>query len=481
MNGISYYDILSRIGIAITSLFISCETTTGTNLGDRPNIVWLIAEDVSPDLGCYGNSLVKTPQIDKLANNGIKFENAFASCPVCSPSRSAFITGMYQSSIGAEFHDTMEKNKLPLPEEEQTLPDILYDNGYFVDYNGKTHFNFKYDGAAIKDRQLEERKKDQPFFLVLQTKHTHRPFKRDTLRPINPDLVVLPPYYPDHAITRRDWANYLEDVQHFDDWVGEQMRWLEENNLLDNTIIVFFGDHGRPHVRGKQFLYDEGLRVPLIITRYKKNAQKESISEIVSLIDLAPTMLKAAGLPIPDSMHGIDILSDINREYIVASRSRMGDAVDKMRAIRTKDYLFIKNFMPEVPWMQLSSYKKSSYPVFTLMEVLYENDQLTEEQSIFMSESKPEFELYNLINDPFQLNNIAYSNRIVTHKFIKILEDWQKKTNDIYTDPDESDLQAMILEKRENLKKWYIRNGLSENPSNEEVLEIWYQILSINY
>ena len=115
------------------------------------------------------------------------------------------------------------------------------------------------------------------------------------------------------------------------------------------------------------------------------------------------------------------------------------------------------------------------------MEVLYENDQLTEEQSIFMSESKPEFELYNLINDPFQLNNIAYSNRIVTQKFIKILEDWQKKTNDIYTDPDESDLQAMILEKRENLKKWYIRNGLSENPSNEEVLEIWYQILSINY
>lgn len=462
------------ISFLLIALFISCE-----NVSEDPNIVWLIAEDLSPDLGCYGHPLVRTPNIDKLANQGVRFENAFASAPVCSPSRSGFITGMYQTSIGADHHDTMEKNKFTLPEGVKTLPDIFYEAGYYVDYNGKTHFNFKYEGEAIKDREWDERKKQQPFFLVLQTKHTHRPFTRDTLRPIDPEKIDLPSYYPDHEITRRDWADYLEDVQHLDDWVGEQMDWLDSNNLLENTVVVFFGDHGRPHVRGKQFLYDEGLKVPLIIVRFNKNKEQRVVKELVSLIDLAPTMLKLAGLQVPDNMHGVDILSEISRNHIFSSRSRMGDAIDKMRGIRTEDYLFIKNYMPEKPWMQLSSYKKRSYPVYTLLEVLQEKDQLTEEQAYFMAETKPEYELYNVKEDSFQLYNLADSNPELINKFKIILEKWQAETNDRFEDPDQSDLEDMIAGKRADLKKWYKDNELSENPSNEEVLDLWREKLGL--
>jgi N-sulfoglucosamine sulfohydrolase len=453
-------------------MLFSCEEAS-----ERPNIVWMIAEDLSPDLGCYGHELVSTPHIDALAMQGVRFENAFASGPVCSPARSGFMTGVYQTSIGADHHDTLEKNKLPLPKRIKTLPDILYDAGYFVDYNGKTHFNFKYDGEAIKDRDLSERAEGQPFFLVLQTKHTHRPFTRDPLRPIDPASIDIPPYYPDHEITRRDWADYLEDVQHLDYWVGEQMKWLNENNLLVNTVVVFLGDHGRPHVRGKQFLYDEGLKVPLIITHFGKKKQQKVVESVVSLIDLAPTMLNLAGMEIPPTMHGIDILSKINREHVFASRSRNGDAIDKMRCIRSNDYLFIKNFMPDKPWMQLSSYKKSAYPVYTLLKILHKNNELNREQSIFLSQTKPVYELYNVRDDPFQVNNLADSDPTRVKKFDEILINWQKTTNDTFDDPDQHDLESMIADKKAGLVKWYLNNGLPENPTDEDVLNFWHNRL----
>jgi uncharacterized sulfatase len=178
-------------------------------------------------------------------------------------------------------------------------------------------------------------------------------------------------------------------------------------------------------------------------------------------------------------MNGLNILSEIEREHIFASRSRMGDAIDKMRAIRTDDYLFIKNFMPEVPWMQLSSYKKRSYPVYTLLEVLHEKNQLTEEQAYFMAEAKPEYELYNVKKDPFQLKNLADANPELVTNFDKILETWQAETNDHFEDPDQSDLEEMIAGKRAGLRKWYKDNGLSDNPSNEEVLNLWKKKLGL--
>jgi uncharacterized sulfatase len=463
---------------SLALLFIGCAEDDGSS--GKPNIIWLVAEDLSPDLGCYGLTLVKTPNLDRLASQGVRFTHAFATCPVCSPSRSGFITGMYQTSIGADHHDTMEKNKLHLPHGISTLPDLLYDAGYFVDFNGKTHFNFKYEGIAIKDRDMSERGVNQPFFLVLQTKHTHRPFTRDTKHPIDPSKIDLPPCYPDHEITRRDWADYLEDVQHLDDWVGQQMEWLASNNLLDNSVVVFFGDHGRPHVRGKQFLYDEGLKVPLIITGFGKQKQKPEVSgKLVSLVDLAPTMLEIAGLKVPEYMHGLNLFSETDRKYIFATRSRMGDAIDKMRSVRTKDYLFIKNYMPGKPWMQLSSYKKRSYPVFTLLQLLHEREMLTDSQNYFMTHTKPVYELYNLKDDPYQLHNLAYSNPDLIRKFLDVLAKWQAETNDTFHDPDQEDMEMMIADKKNGLETWYLKNNLSRTPSNDELLDLWYIILGL--
>ena len=182
---------------ALATTLASC----GAQQDEQPNIVWLIAEDFSPDLGCYGHPLVHSPNLDKLAAEGIRYEYAFASSPVCSAARSGFITGMYQNALAADEHDTMEKNKLPLPAGVKTLPDYFHDAGYFVSFNGKTHFNFKYEGEGIKARDIEERAEGQPFFLVLQTNSTHRrrggSFLRDSIRPVDPAAVELPVCYPD--------------------------------------------------------------------------------------------------------------------------------------------------------------------------------------------------------------------------------------------------------------------------------------------
>ena len=456
------------IKISVFLFLIACNQVQP----EKPNIIWLIAEDISPDLPCYGNFDASTPSINKLAENGIVFHNAFATGPVCSPSRSAFLTGVHQTTLGADFHRTLKKNKPSLPEGVKTLPQIFYEAGYFVDYNGKKDVNFNYKEEGFKDRDWSERKPGQPFFMVLQTFHTHRPFHRHEKK-VNPDSVSFPPYYPDHALTRRDWANYLEDIQHLDDWVGEQMQWLADSNLLENTIVVFVGDHGRPHVRDKQFLYDGSLKVPLIISHYNKQKQQKVNNKLISLIDLAPTMLEAANLPVPSYMHGVSLNEKEERKYVFAARDRSGDAIDKMRSVRSKDYLLIKNYMPEKPYMQKSGYKLSRYPVFSLMHYLAEEEKLTPEQQIFMAKTKPEYELYNVKTDPYQLNNIAETEPEVLQEMQKVLSEWQTVTNDTLSDPDIVDLSKKLKGKSDWLKSWYDENGLSYDANWKELVEFW--------
>jgi N-sulfoglucosamine sulfohydrolase len=238
----------------------------------RPNIMWLISEDTSLDLECYGNAIVKTPNINRLAAEGIKYTHTFSTCPVCSPSRSAFMTGMYQTTIGAHQHRT--RPAVSLPAQVSLITEYFRNAGYYItncssiqyDRPGKTDWNFKpntdkpFDGSDWRDRAL-----GQPFFAQVNFHLTHRIFERDKNRPIDPATVEIPPYYPDHPVTRRDWANYLESVQVLDRRIGKVLSRLEEDNLLDDTILFYFADHGRPHVRDKQWLYDGGIHVPLII------------------------------------------------------------------------------------------------------------------------------------------------------------------------------------------------------------------------
>ncbi|MFA7003871.1 MAG: sulfatase, partial [Verrucomicrobiia bacterium] len=241
----------------------------------RPNILWLIAEDFGPHLGCYGTKEVWTPNLDKLASDGVRYTRAFTTAPVCSASRSAFMTGMYQTAIGAHNHRSHRDDGYKLPDGVRVLPDWLRDAGYFTANlrelpkefgfkgTGKTDWNFTYEGKPYDSDQWDDLKSHQPFYAQINFHETHRKFNGE--KRADPAKVVIPPYYPDHPVTRTDWAAYLDAASELDRKIGLILKQLETDGLVDNTVVIFFGDNGQAHVRGKQFCYDSGLLVPLII------------------------------------------------------------------------------------------------------------------------------------------------------------------------------------------------------------------------
>lgn len=377
--------------------------------GQQPNVLWILIEDWSTDLSCYGTPLVQTPNIDKLAAEGIRFEHAFTTSPVCSTSRSAMMTGFHQNYIGANQHRTA--NKQPLPYGIKPIPHLLEEAGYFTAtmVGAKTDCNFTTPRELFMGKSWKERKDGQPFYVQATFGGTHRAFVRDPQRPIDADQVVLPPYYPDVPLARRDWANGLETVQVVDRQVGQLLKQLEDDGLADNTIVFFIGDHGRCHIRGKQFLYDPGVRIPLIV-RWPNHIQPGSVSnELVSSLDICQTIVKLAGAKPAHELQGLYLFGDEvpQRKYIHFNRDKMDDTHDAMRAVRTDQYKLIHNLMPERAYCQYNNYKERQYPMLSLMNVMNMQGQLNAAQARFMAASKPEFELYDLQNDPHEINNLA--------------------------------------------------------------------------
>ncbi len=378
------------------------------------NVFWINADDLGRELACYGNPDVATPNIDKLASQGTLYANAFSTASICSTSRSSIITGMYPTYINCQDHRTLNMTQLP----EGILPITKYfqEAGYFCtnasskDFskNGKEDFNFLNDGL-FDGTDWNERAQGQPFFAQVQIHNPHRLFIRDAEHAINPDKVSIPACYPDHPIIRADWAAYLESVQECDRQVGKVLDRLEKEGVLDNTIVILFGDHGRPHLRDKQFLYEGGLQVPLII-RYPKHLKPGTVNDaLVSLIDVTATSLDVAGLKVPEYMHGKVFLGDKKnkRDYIYGFRQRAGDALEDMRSISDGRYKLIWNRTSDRPWMQLSSYKKLQYPAFTLYRVLHKSGELEAPYNQFMAATKPIIELYDLKKDPSEFTNLS--------------------------------------------------------------------------
>ena len=430
---------------------------------EKPNILWLDVEDLSPDLGCYGASLVRTPNIDGLADEGVRFTNAFVSAPVCSASRSAVITGMYQTSIGVHHHRSNRQK--PLPDNIKLVTHYLRDAGYFtcngqaltdgrrgkLDYNFEMPFDEAFDGT-----DWSQRKSGQPFFAEVHFSETHRTFYHDPDNPIDPEAVELPPYYPDHPIARRDWALYLETAQNLDKKVGKILQRLEDEGLADNTIVFFWGDHGRPMVRGKQFLYEGGIHIPLIV-RWPGQIEPGTVSDaFVSTIDLCPTWMTLAGVEVPDYMQGQVFLGPDARERdcIFAARDRCDETDDRIRCVRTERYKYIRNFFPERPYTYFNAYKKLQYPVLTLMEMLYARGELTPEQASFMAPTRPEEELYDLQNDPHEVHNLA----------------------------DDPKHQEILKDLRAKLAAWIKETGdQGEIPEDEEVVTYWDRQAETNF
>ena len=403
----------------------------------KPNILWIMAEDMGPELACYGTGLVKTPNLDKLAGQGARFTNAFVCAPVCSASRSAMITGMYQTTIGAHHHRSHRRDGYTLPKPVRLITDYLQDAGYYT-ANGcgggaKTDLNF----AAKKPfdgRDWKQRKSGQPFFGQVTLGVTHRKFSRDKANPIDPAKIKLPPYYPDHPVARRDWADYLESIQIMDGQVGKLMKRLESEGLAENTAVIFIGDNGRCHVRGKQWLYDGGIYIPLIV-RWPGRVKAGQVREdMVSAIDISAQVLKIAGIDPPKYMEGRPFLGPDakKRQYIIAARDRCDETVDRIRCVRTSKYKYIRNFMPERPYTQKNAYKERQYPVLKLLKQLHAEGKLTPAQALFMAPRRPKEELYDVAKDPHEIHNLAGSadHQETLKKMRAILEKWIKDTGD---------------------------------------------------
>jgi N-sulfoglucosamine sulfohydrolase len=417
----------------------------------QPNILWLIAEDMGPALSCYGQKNVSTPNLDRLAQEGVRYEHFYTTAPVCSAARSAFMTGMYQTTIGAHQHRTPDKK--PLPEGVRPLPNWMRDAGYSTANletlpeafgfkgTGKTDWNFTAPGTSFDSDNWSDLKSHQPFFAQINFHETHR--KYNGANKADPAQVELPPYYPDHPIARQDYARYLDAAMELDRKVGLILDQLEKEGLADKTMIVFLGDNGESHVRGKQFCYEEGLHVPLIIRWPKSSAVPKHFragsvdDRLLEAIDLAPTTLTVVGAPIPPKMQGRAFLgknAGQPKEYIFGARDRCDETAMRIRTVRDARYRYIRNFTPEVPFLAPNNYKEKQYPVWNLLKQLNEEGKLTPVQAVLCAPRLPAEELYDLQSDPHEIKNLALSddpkNQAVMKRLRRVMKSWIKDTND---------------------------------------------------
>ncbi|HEX7862827.1 MAG TPA: sulfatase [Verrucomicrobiae bacterium] len=437
----------------ISRIFALLALLTTAFAADRPNIIWLVGEDLGPELGCYGDSYARTPNLDALAAEGARFTRTFTHAPVCAPSRSGLITGRYPTAIGT--HHMRSKLLNPPP----AFTTHLRKAGYHVAWPGKTDFNFDlpkdfFDSTNnwLNNARNHPRK---PFFAYLNFGQSHESQIRaskekfDELTSIlpaehrhDPAKAILPPYYPDTPIIRRDWANYHDLVSVVDYRIGETLKKIEEAGLTENTIIIFFGDHGRGLPRGKRWVYDSGIRVPLIIKWPGKIKPGTVREDLVTFVDLPATVLALAGIEVPKDFDGQPILQPDGspaapRKYIYAARDRMDETPDRIRAVRDSRYKYIRNFQPELPYAQKIAYMEEM-PTMQEWRRLHAEGKLTGPQKLFYSPNKPTEELYDTEADPHEINNLATSpeHTAKLNELRSALDDWLKKTGDLGAIPE---------------------------------------------
>lgn len=401
------------------------QATANTQQNERPNIVWLIAEDISPFLSCYGDSTALTPNIDRLAREGVKFTQVYDVSGVCAPSRSALITGMYPTCIGTHNMRTPEHfpnlsfppYSVVLPPEVKMFSELMRREGYYCTNNEKEDYQFNTPRSgwneSSKNAHWRNRQPGQPFFSIFTFMVTHESMiwlkKKDSLL-VNPEKVPLPPYYPESPVIRKDVARMYSNIMEMDKQVGKLLQQLEQDGLLDNTIVIFFADNGGPLPRGKREVYNTGLKVPLIVRFPHKQYAGTTNNELVSFVDFAPTMLSLAQISIPSYMQGQAFLgtqkAKTPRQYIFAARDRMGPSYDMVRTVGDGRYKYFRNFQPEKPYIQYIPFRLQMELMKELLKFEKEN-KLNEVQKLWFRKTKPEEELYDTQNDPFELHNLA--------------------------------------------------------------------------
>ncbi|MCX8496759.1 MAG: sulfatase [Akkermansiaceae bacterium] len=416
---------------------------------ERLNILWLIAEDMSPHFGCYGEKAIQTPNVDKMAARGVLFERAFTTGPICSPSRSALITGMYQTSIGAQNHRSgVGAEKIHLPPSVELVPRLCQRAGYYTCnggyyptlLKGKTDYNFQFEPGVYDGADWTERKPGQPFFAQIQLlggktrDETEEIAKaRQKLGNATPvDKLELPPYYPRTAAMLDDWAATLDAIRITDRQVGEILDRLQAEGILDQTVIFFISDHGVSHARGKQFLYNEGTHIPFVVCG-PGLPQGQRRKDLIEHIDMAAMSLALAGIPIPKGMQARNVLAPDypHRDAVFSARDRADETVDHIRSVRTERWKYIHNFLPQRPYLQPNAYKDAK-PCLIALRAAEAAGQLDGVQRLIFAKTREPEELYDLESDPWEVHNLANN-----PAHIKMLQElraklnqWMEQTND---------------------------------------------------
>lgn len=424
----------------------------------RWNVLWLVSEDTSPDLGCYGDAYAHTPTFDRLASQGARFTRAFTIAGVCAPSRSGIITGMYPTSIGT-LH--MRSQGVP-PPQVRCFPEYLRAAGYYCTNNAKTDYNFAppvtaWDESSGKahwrSRPGHGRADAMPFFAVFNAEVSHESRVWDEnhekqVLPLvppparhDPGRAVLPPYYPDTPKVRRAWANYYDGVTAADTFLGRILAQLEEDGLANSTVVFYYGDHGRGLPRAKRWVYDSGTRIPLIV-RWPGMVQPGSVvDDIVSGIDLGPTVLSIANVPVPKHMQGQPFLGPQKaraRDYAFSARDRMDETYDVIRGVRDRRFRYVRNDKPGRPYAQYIDYMEKGQ-IMQELRRLNKEGTLTGPQRLFFRPEKPAEELYDTRADPHEINDLATDPRYRADllRLRAAFQRWRKETNDLGVLPED--------------------------------------------
>jgi arylsulfatase A-like enzyme len=394
---------------------------------DRPNVLWVFMDDVCPWMSCYGHDAVETEHVDALADRGVRFDRAYSTAPVCTPSRSAVVTGMYQTTIGAHNHyssfETWRGIEMsdwdPVHLGVRTIPEMFRSAAYYTFNEGKNHYDFVdrdrmlydrhgdtgFDGPG-EDAPWADRDEGQPIFGQIQLRGGKEQVS-DGIDRVDPDAVEVPPYYPDHPVYREEIAHHYDTIQEMDRRLGEIVDGLRADGLYENTVLFFFSDHGMRLPRHKQFCYEGGIHVPLILAGpgLPEGAVRE---DLVSGIDVGPTSLAAAGIDVPDHMQGADAFDpEFGRDYVVAARDRCDYTIDRIRAVVTDRYKYIRNFMTDRPYLQPQYRDGREY--MAVLKDLHERGELNEVQSRFVRDERPAEEFYDLREDPHETENLVHS------------------------------------------------------------------------
>lgn len=430
----------------------------------RPNILWLVAEDMNPWLSCYGETLIQTPTLDAMAAKGVRFNRAYVTAPVCSPCRSALITGTMQTTLGIHNHRSSRSNTrnpahrnlgmIHLSASVKTLPELFQQAGYATFNRGKTDYNFVFNNGtlySVRDWK-EAQARGKPWFGQIQLKGgKNGKTVLENKTPIRPEHVPVPPYYPDHPDFREMIADHYACVLGTDLSVKHILDELEADGVLDDTIVFFFSDHGMPGgLRHKQFCYEGGIHIPLLIRwpkHYPITRAGLVIDDLVSSIDISVTSIALAGIPIPPHMEGHNVFAKNYkpRDYVISARDRCDYTIERIRAVVTKRYKYLRNFLTDRPYLQPQY--RDGRAVMKTWKRLYSEGNLTPEAAAFASNKKPAEELYDLRKDQHEVKNLVddpeYATELQRHR--DILENWMKDTDDKgqYPESTEGLLQVM--------------------------------------